>query len=645
MSFSWIFNESKPGDKARESQVEKFFNSDVIANKANAIIREGIQNSLDAVTEGTTLNIRVKIGVYKFNQNIQSQNPYAEKLFDHLHSPKVSEKLTSIPTEIEDVKFLAFEDFGTTGLRGDYKQWWPDENGTSNPFFNFFRGEGVSDKTEGARGRHGVGRLVFMFASRARSFFALTRRHELAGHENLLMGSAVLRNHWAHQRPYLADGWFGVRDEVNTNLALPVQDEQFIANFKLDFGLIREQQAGLSIVVPWLDEEVNAQGIIESVLSSYYHPILTNKLVVEVVDENDFSTKISADTMQDICRDYFSVSGSSIGQMIEIAKASIDGKFDFQIDLTSSTHSPRWDSSNISEQDGQNIQELIESGEVVSIKVKLMVKPRDGVNQESSFEMHLQKSNVQGESIFNFIREGILISDVRPRKTSGLAGIILIEKGMLATLLGDSENPSHTQWQKDLIKDKYKFASSYIDLVVQSVPSLLSIISSNSSKPDSSKLIDLFSLPKTDEEKKQKEIIPKGGNGTTTGGTVVNPPENSRKCAINRLSGGFAIRSKKESSSVPDMLEIRVAYGVRKGSPFSKYVRSDFDFSNNEIKVELLNCECKHADGNSLKLSPLNKEFSVKVTGFDTAHRDLHIDLKESDTDDVALEVENAHSI
>jgi len=48
MSISWTFKEAGPGDRARESQVEKFFNSDAVANRANAIVREGIQNSLDA---------------------------------------------------------------------------------------------------------------------------------------------------------------------------------------------------------------------------------------------------------------------------------------------------------------------------------------------------------------------------------------------------------------------------------------------------------------------------------------------------------------------------------------------------------------------------------------------------------------------
>ena len=61
-SYSWSLKEAAPGDRARESQVEKFFNSDVVANRANAIVREGIQNSLDAAPEDAVVRVRIAVG-------------------------------------------------------------------------------------------------------------------------------------------------------------------------------------------------------------------------------------------------------------------------------------------------------------------------------------------------------------------------------------------------------------------------------------------------------------------------------------------------------------------------------------------------------------------------------------------------------
>jgi hypothetical protein len=44
----WFFQPLIPGDRARESQVEKFFKSDVLQGRPTAVVREGIQNSLGA---------------------------------------------------------------------------------------------------------------------------------------------------------------------------------------------------------------------------------------------------------------------------------------------------------------------------------------------------------------------------------------------------------------------------------------------------------------------------------------------------------------------------------------------------------------------------------------------------------------------
>ncbi len=53
----WHFTEIPPNVRIREPQIEKFFSSDAVVDRAEALIREGIQNSLDAMT-GTQLRIR-----------------------------------------------------------------------------------------------------------------------------------------------------------------------------------------------------------------------------------------------------------------------------------------------------------------------------------------------------------------------------------------------------------------------------------------------------------------------------------------------------------------------------------------------------------------------------------------------------------
>ena len=131
----WSFTPFRPGDRARESQVEKFFNSDA-TDRVKSVVREGIQNSLDAAVVDSAVNVRICIG----KASAASVANYVGNLFDHLDAEGVRKKLSEIPEPGETVSFLTFEDFNTSGLLGD-------------PFFNFFRGEGVSNKAGAQRGR------------------------------------------------------------------------------------------------------------------------------------------------------------------------------------------------------------------------------------------------------------------------------------------------------------------------------------------------------------------------------------------------------------------------------------------------------------------------------------------------------------
>ena len=53
--------------------------------------------------------------------------------------------LRDAPNKKDPCKFLVFEDFGTTGLRGDIEQAF-DEPGNKNSFYYFFRAEGRTGK-------------------------------------------------------------------------------------------------------------------------------------------------------------------------------------------------------------------------------------------------------------------------------------------------------------------------------------------------------------------------------------------------------------------------------------------------------------------------------------------------------------------
>ena len=523
---------------------------------------------------------------------------------------------------------MVFEDFGTSGLTGDPAQWWPDEHGQPNPFFNYFRAEGISDKTEGSRGRHGVGRLVFMFASRVRSIFGLTRRSNGGRSEELLMGTSVLRNHWFQQKPYLPDGWFGVRDEEDPRLTLPVSgDEEFVSKFKSDFRLSRNEENGLSVIVPWLSADVTVNEILNAVLAGYFYPILRGKLTVEVVSESDEVQVIDGSTIDSIVESQPPETAAHIKPIIALAKACLAVPESIELKAPPGTGAPKWDPSNITEQALQKIHDELEVSKVVALRVPMRIRTKGDEPVPCLFEVFVQRDAGISDGQILFVREGIIITDVRPRRTSGIRALVVVDEGPLATFLGDAENPSHTQWQAELVRDKYTFHRASIDYIVQSVPSILSLIGQQQKKPDTSLLIDLFSLPAEDGVKtKQKKQKRKEGGEIEP--EELDIPKTLKRYVIEKRAHGFVVRRGDNGATRPPELSIKAAYGVRRGSPFAKYNPADFRLGLGGVECTPMGCEIVDFEDNWMLVRVDDDDFEVAVTGFDTSHRDLHVEVK-----------------
>lgn len=629
MVFSWSFKEATPGDRARESQVEKFFSSDAVRNRANAVVREGIQNSLDAGPDNGAIHIRISLGEWTSEEARDRLPVYEDGFVEHAAAEGVRMKIAGLPGPEDRFRFMVFEDFGTSGLTGDPAEWWPDEHGGSGPFFKYFRAEGMSGKADGARGRHGVGRLVFMFASRTRTMYGLTRRHGTDGPEELLMGTSVLRNHRVDGVPYLPDGWFGVEDSSVRGLTLPITDRGFIAQFKRDFMVTRNEQNGLSVVVPWLADDVTLDSTVRAVLAEYYYPILCGNLTVEI-----------ADAATVVCIDRQSLDlavaaqppdfTSRFGPLLDLARAGLLDQKWMKLSLPESG-APRWSKGVVSESDGEAIHEQLEQGERIFLRVPVMVREKNGPDRESEFRILLERDPAIAESYIQFVREGIIVSDVRPRRTTGFRALVVIEKGALGEFLGDAENPSHTQWHKDVLKEKYTFAPALLEYVVQCVPGLLAEVSQQQKKPDASLLLDLFALPADAGIKRPRTDILRPKPGVDTGKEKIQVERAPRRFSVNRRGSGFAVRRGDENAIPPVVLSVRVAYDVRRGNPFTKYVPADFELSKDGVDFHTSGCEVTRFGPNWAVIRVIRHDFEFGISGFDVQHRDLHVDVRVAD--------------
>lgn len=192
MNPQWHFNLRRPCDRMRDSANDAFFTAESLENLSEALVREAIQNSLDAAQRdmGGVRQVTVRIRFVpnapeEARQFLAGHFAFARQNFERgLGRPSLS------PLFAEETGYIVLADFGTRGLTGDVNEW-RLERAQQNAFFSFFRAEGQSAKTGENLGRWGIGKQVFPTTSRLHAMFGRTVRTDHP--TRVLMGSAVVR--------------------------------------------------------------------------------------------------------------------------------------------------------------------------------------------------------------------------------------------------------------------------------------------------------------------------------------------------------------------------------------------------------------------------------------------------------------------
>ena len=276
MTPEWQFREMQPGEMNVDPIGGEFFATEAIGTLTDALVRESIQNSLDAAAGKEPVKVRFSFfsGLRKDSDKCRALN--IDNLVPHLEARHSG--LQEVPSRNEGMSYILIEDFGTRGLQGDIYQYDDlEEEAKRNDFYYFWRNIGRTKKESTDLGRWGLGKTVFQAASKINAFFGLTVREEDG--RKLLMGQCVLRIHKMNGKRYSPYGYFGSFDQ---NLALPVEDFGYIEKFSEDFAVSRSNQPGLTILVPYPDEDIHALDSVKSVIRHYFFPILSGKLICEV---------------------------------------------------------------------------------------------------------------------------------------------------------------------------------------------------------------------------------------------------------------------------------------------------------------------------------------------------------------------------
>ena len=614
MTTGWHFQPLPQGFTAREPIAGAFFAADAVSEPGEALVREGVQNSLDAALPDAETSVRISLFTGSEGSDQQEVSRYFAGTSIHYEADYNGLRRVDLPGENETCAVLIFEDFGTGGLQGDPAAPYPPKERSENNFFHFFRAEGLSDKDPGKRGSWGLGKDTFFRASRVNTVFGLTVRSDDG--RRLLMGKSVLKSHWVGDNR-CQDGYFGVRYD-NENMVMPIEGHDDIEQFQQVFRLERRNDSGLSLIVPYFDPEITEHALLRAVFRNYSYAILSGDLDV-IVETAGFEAWLEKGNLLEEARKFSQ--HADILPTIELARWSLSegpAADRHTLTMTNPVRGWRWEKSLFEADLLKEVDKKLKGQERIAIRVPVTVRKKSGQPAESYFDVYMVNENSNQRLRPVFIRDGIVISDVRSPFLRGIRALVVANDAPISEFLRQSENPSHTIWQGEQVKKDYTSGVGDLRFVVESVRRICELVAAEDREEDRSLLADLFPVPGA------------GGNGGGPTLPLERPPQpRPSRFTINRARGGFSVISGAEPVAVDSLAEIHVAYDVRRGSAMSQYNAADFQLSAPPIQYQCEGADITEVGDNRMVTRIVDPNgFRLTVTGFDP-NRQIFVDVKE----------------
>lgn len=627
MTASWMFRAHRRCDKVRDPIQGEFFSDEAVGDPGQALVRESIQNSLDARRRGHEEPVRVRFYVSGDSGSVPAAK--AKTWFGEAwaHFKARRSGLQSISDRPSDCRFVVVEDFGTTGLTGDPRQGHLGDG--RNRFFNFWRAEGVSEKSGSHGGRWGVGKTVFPRSSGTNTFFGLTVR------ENdpvpLLMGHCVLRHHLLAGEEFGPDGFFGLAEA--DGFVLPSSDPGLLADFRRAFHVAREQELGLSVVIPYAQDDITCPALALAVARDYFYPILAGALEVNVEDHGGARTRLAQDTLPSLLETELEWS-ADLRAAVDLARWVVEaGPKTVILASHGESSSPLWTAGSIPDAVRSDLRADYLAGKRIAVRVPVVVRATGGERLPSHFDVYLQRDLSGRGSKPVYVRNGIIIPDVRERRVYGhrLHALILCEDEAIAALLGDAETPAHTHWSKDAynFRGKYEDGPAYLNFVAHAPRSLAELLAAVPGGRDKYSLAGYF--PRVSE----------GGDAAVPGrrrkpGPTQLPPEaplgRGAQFSIEPLKGGVTIAKGPALDTLPRRVRVELAYDRTRGNPLSKYHPADFRLEEMGGQMKVRKARVVRCIGNIIEVEPSDTAFRIELRGFD-ANRDLYVRARKVDGD------------
>lgn len=635
----WNFLEIKERGRRIVNPAEGILFEDL--SPLGALIRESAQNSLDAGTG--TEQVKMRFSLQRFSS---SQSEVKERWFSNLKPHLRAVEASASSSLNQNLSVLVIEDFGTRGLTGD-----PEDTrlevDDNNRFYWFHRNVNRTMATEDRGGSYGYGKSSFTRASKIFSFLSVSRDSD----GTKVFGSSLLKTHEINGKRYDPYGDFGFLED---GIVLPDTSLETFNEICNDFELQRGGSTGLSIIIPFPEEEYSVNEILESLIRNYLLPICQNQLSVEVSDGKNEVT-LDSSTIEVITQ-RLAWAGEIPGartnlhtpsSMVELVKLALEtNKFPLQqtYEISMPTEkAPTWEHDDILPSPSE-ISDNLESGNSVMFRVNMAVRESNSPIKLGTFEIYIRKIDaIQVRSDVVWIRRYLSVPfPEKPPLVPGHVAIVHIKNGPLERMFRLSEEVAHTVHKYNLIAKKYTHAKSTIDTVRSSASSILTKLRNTIPVIESDWLDDWFE-PELDENKdsgsrkrrrRRKKRIPNAPEDESEpdgAGTEFLPPivpddlDDTHEWDLVKLSDGFRIEG-EILHNLTYRFTIQCAYDREDGKSLKKWSKFDFDFSKDVINVNGTNIQVIDANENQIifDVDGPTDFYQLEVSGFDK-NRDLKV--------------------
>ena len=655
---AWFFDELSPGKTERNPVSEEFFAN---GTRLEAVIRESLQNSLDATDGGSNpVEVRIYFSGDADKLPAEKLNPYFRGGEQRFTDPK-NGLISPENVMCGDCRFLVIEDFHTTGLTGkiDERPFEEDlaHRNDWNYYNYFFRENGSTKFGAGTLGSWGAGKCVFQRASQLKCSFSYSIRD---GYEPraFVVGKATLQYHTdIYHHTWEPDGWFGMTVMQNDHRKmrkLPITESQFIARFREDFNIIRKDEPGMSIVIPYINfledsenegAEFNQVNLVRAVLRNFLVAIYEGKLKVIVqVGKSGIETVIEKSNVHSY-GSFLPMPEDKDALVTQLHHDLIIKSTELpetqKFVLTSPGDSPFWQKTMFSEEQLKSLRSLLQEKKTcrITIPIPIRKKAEDGKVSicEGQFFVLLKRQDLPKGLPPVFYRVGLLIDEVATKDLNNYIAVVLIKHGALADLLVAAEPPSHCKWNynTDRVVKEYDKPRKHITYVSYAVREIINMLATFDQKRNWDPLSDVFGIKKQKSETRNNDgnNADDGNDGNNSGDVEPPASERLRIVEISEINGatkGIKIKSGERLFKLPDeqfpfVATFFVGYDTFRGLDWSP---NDFmldDCSGSVVLSITEGREVVNVKGQKNKITLTVKDrkpFCVTVTGFDP-NRDI----------------------